>query len=65
LPEFASADYRLDATTGVTVGVEYGRSVGLSSKLRLRLEYIDWQHEDAEYDETTAILTQVSYRKLF
>lgn len=65
LPEYASADYRLDATTGVTVGAEYGKTLSSNSKLRIRLEYIDWQHEEAEYDETTAILTQVSYRKLF
>ena len=65
LPEFASADYRLDDTTGITVGIEYGQTIGASSKLRVRFEYIDWQHEDAEYSETTAMVLQASYRKLF
>lgn len=65
LPEYASADYRLDAATGITVGVQYGQSVGSGGKLRFRLEYIDWQYEDAEYSENTAIVLQASYRKIF
>ena len=64
LPEFASADYRLDEMTGLTIGLQYGR-VYKGGKLRLRLEYIDQQFEDAEYNEMTALVAQVSYRKLF
>jgi hypothetical protein len=65
LPEFASADYRLDSMTGVTIGIQYGRAIGSTGKLRVRLEYIDQQFEEAEYDENTAVVAQVSYRKLF
>ncbi len=64
LPEFASADYRLDEGTGLTLGLEYGTSLG-DGKLRFRTEYINWQYEDAEYDETRAWVMQVSYQKQF
>ena len=64
LPEYASADYRLAATTGLTLGAEYGIELA-GGTLRARGEYINWQHEDSEYDETAAIVLQVSYQKLF
>ncbi len=65
LPEFASADYRLDSLTSVTVGIQYGRILGNNGKLRVRFEYLNQQAKEAEYDENTAIVAQVSYRKLF
>lgn len=64
LPEYASADYRLDEGTGVTLGLEYGSILG-GGRFRARAEYINWQYEAAEYDETRAIVLQVSYQKLF
>ena len=64
LPDFASADYRLDTTTGVTLGIEYGRPLS-GGKLRARLERIDWQYDHAEYNETQATVFQISYQKLF
>ncbi len=65
LPEYASADYRLDAIIGTTIGLNFGMDMGSSSKLRLRAEYINWQYEDAEYSENSAIVLQASYRKVF
>ncbi len=64
LPEFASADYRLDAATAVTVGIEYGMKLS-SGTFRSRLEFVNWQYEEAEYDETKALVFQISYQKLF
>jgi len=64
LPEYASADNRLDETTGITIGLEYGMKLG-GGHLKARGEYINWQHAKAEYDETTAMVMQVSYQKLF
>lgn len=64
LPEYASADYRLDESVGLTLGLEYGMRMA-GGKFRTRLEYIDWQYAEAEYDETNAVVLQVSYQKLF
>lgn len=64
LPEFASADYRLDEMTGITLGIQYGQALK-GGKLRIRLEYIDQQFAEAEYDKLNAVVAQISYRKLF
>ncbi len=64
LPEFASADYRLDEGVGLTLGLEYGTRIS-EGRFRVRAEYINWQYEEAEYNETKAIVLQVSYQKLF
>lgn len=64
IPEYASADYRLDEGIGLTLGLEYGQRLG-GGQLRFRTEFINWQYEEAEYDETRAIVLQLSYQKLF
>lgn len=64
LPEFASADNRLDEGVALTVGIEYGMKLSGGS-FRARFEYINWQYEEAEYDETKALVLQISYQKLF
>ncbi|MCW9013249.1 MAG: DUF3570 domain-containing protein [Gammaproteobacteria bacterium] len=64
LPEFASADYRLDQSTGYTIGAEYGQP-WKGGNLRIRLEQMEQNFEDAEYDENSALIFQVSYQKLF
>ncbi len=64
LPEYASADYRLDDSVGVTAGIEYGTKLS-GGDFRARIEYINWQYEEAEYDETKALVLQFSYQKLF
>lgn len=64
LPDFASADNRLAETTSMTIGLEYGIKLA-GGNLRARGEYINWQHKDAEYDETTALVMQISFQKLF
>lgn len=64
LPEYASADYRLDESVGMTTGIEYGTKLS-GGNFRARIEYINWQYEEAEYDETKALVLQFSYQKLF
>ncbi len=64
LPRYASADYRLDDGTGLTLGLEYGAQLS-GGRFRVRFDYINWQYEEAEYDETKAFVLQVSYQKLF
>ena len=64
LPEFVSADYRLDAMESITTGIQYGQIVE-GGKLRIRMEYINQQFENAEYDENSATVFQMSYEKQF
>jgi len=64
LPQYASADYRLDEAVGITFGLEYGMKLA-GGNFRVRNEFINWQYADAEYDETKAVVLQVSYQKLF
>jgi hypothetical protein len=72
LTEDASADYRLAAFTGTTVGAKYGRPVGKSGELGFRLEF--YQTRGAEFDvpaslaainsypDLSSVFGQVSYR---
>ena len=64
LPQYASADYRLDESVALTTGIEYGIRLS-GGHFRTRLEYINWQYDAAEYDETKALVFQISYQKLF
>jgi hypothetical protein len=65
LPEFVSADNRLDDMQGATLGVKFGKPVGENGEVRARLEMIGWQAENAVIDETTAVLLQLSFQKGF
>jgi hypothetical protein len=64
LPEFISADYRLDQMSDVTVGLTYGNS-SPDSDLRIRLEYLYQSFENSEFDTNKAIIVQLSYSKRF
>ena len=65
LPQFVSADSRLDEFVGVTLGLKYGMPVGNKGKFRIRAEYIDQSFEESQFDELTATLFQISYEKAF
>ena len=65
LPEFVSADSRLDDMKGATVGVKFGKPVGENGEVRARLEMVGWQAENAVIDETTAVVLQLSFQKGF
>ncbi|MBN1379395.1 MAG: DUF3570 domain-containing protein [Gammaproteobacteria bacterium] len=62
LPEYASADNRLDEVVGATVAVKFGKQIGDNGEVRFRIAGIAWRAEEAVYDETDAILFQVSMR---
>jgi len=64
LPQYASADYRLDEMTSVTLGLKYGHPAW-GGTLRFRLEYLYQSFAKAEYDTNKALIFQASYRKEF
>ena len=65
LPEYVSADYRLDDMTDVTLGFTYGFSTSTNGKLRARLAYLHQSFDHSEFDTNKAIIAQVSYSKKF
>ncbi len=64
-PEYASADYRLDAFDATTIGINIGKTFPGHGKLRVRIEQIKWEYANSLFDENTAFVFQVSYKKLF
>ncbi|GIX21393.1 MAG: hypothetical protein KatS3mg121_0176 [Gammaproteobacteria bacterium] len=65
LPDYASADNRLDDVQGGAVGIKFGKPVGENGEVRFRLMGIGWQAENAVIDQTRAVLLQMSFRKGF
>ncbi|HEX5056401.1 MAG TPA: DUF3570 domain-containing protein [Gammaproteobacteria bacterium] len=65
LPQYASADYRLDALTDYTLGVKFGKPVGDDSEIRARIEFFSQEAEDAVINENQAVFVQISYKKGF
>jgi hypothetical protein len=65
LPEYLSADYRLDDMNSVTAGVTWGAQVGSGGKLRARLNYIQQTFENSEFDTNKAWVVQFSYYNRF
>jgi hypothetical protein len=65
LPQFLSADYRLDDMSDATVGLTYGVRFGSDADLRTRLEYLYQTFENSEFDTNKAIIFNISYGKRF
>ena len=65
LPEFMSADYRLDEMSDATVGVTFGNHLSSNSDLRMRIEYLYQSFENSEFDTNKALIVQISYGKRF
>lgn len=65
LPEYVSADYRLDDMSSYTIGATYGFSTSSDGKLRARLAFIHQTFDASEFDTNDAIVAQLSYRKRF
>lgn len=65
LPEFLSADYRLDEMNDVTAGLTFGNRLSNNGDLRIRVEYLYQRFENAEFDTNKAVIFQVSYGKRF
>ena len=64
LPEHASADYRLDEISSLTLGAKYGLPAW-GGTLRFRLEYLYQSFAEAEYDTNEAVIFQASFKKEF
>lgn len=60
LPEFVSADYRLDDFFSYTVGGKYGRLVNERTELSARLEYMHQEFRDSVFSQNTAIWLQLT-----
>ncbi len=65
LPEFASADSRLDDMTTTTLGIKFGKPVGDNGEIRARLEFISQEADQAVINENDAILLQISFKRGF
>lgn len=65
LPDFVSADYRLDDMWDITLGTSYGFSTDTNGKFRARLAYFYQSFDNATFDTNKAIIAQVSYKKRF
>ena len=65
LPEFLSADYRLDDMTSGTIALTYGLRFGRDADLRTRIGYIHQEFENSEFSENKAYIFNISYGKRF
>ena len=65
LPQYLSADYRLDDMSSATAGFTYGIPFKNDADLRTRLEYMYQSFEHSEFDTNKALIFQISYGKRF
>lgn len=65
LPQFLSADYRLDEMSDATVGITFGNHLSNNSDLRMRIEYLYQSFKNSEFDTNKALILQISYGKRF
>lgn len=65
LPEFVSADYRLDGIQSYTLGIKYGRPLFSGGKLRARAAYMSQSFDDGQFSELDAIVLQFSFKNTF
>ncbi len=65
LPQYFSADSRLDDMNSITGGMTLSQYIGDAGHLRTRLEYIHQSFKHAEYDVNSAWVFQMSYQKKF
>jgi len=65
LPQYLSADYRLDDMSDATIGFTYGVRFGADADLRTRLEYLHQSFENSEFDTNKALIFNISYGKRF
>lgn len=65
LPEFLSADYRLDDMMSGTLALTYGVRFGRDADLRTRVGYIHQEFDNSEFSENKAVIFNISYGKRF
>jgi len=65
LPDYVSADYRLDGIESFTLGLKYGKPMFSGGKLRARAALVSQSFNDGQFPELDAIVLQFSYRNVF
>jgi Protein of unknown function (DUF3570) len=65
IPQYTSADYRLDDMFDITIGMRYGKYTGSNGHFRARMEYLYQKFKHADFDTNKAIVLQLSYAKEF
>jgi hypothetical protein len=65
LPQYLSADYRLDDMSSATAGFTYGIPFKSDADLRTRIEYMYQEFENSEFSTNKALIFQISYGKRF
>ena len=65
LPDYLSADYRLDRSNAITLGATYGVRGARNTHLRLRLQLVHWAYDKSEYNTMNVFVLQASYGKKF
>ena len=65
LPDYVSADYRLDDMWDITVGITYGVTTDANGVFRARIEYLYQSFDNSEFDTNKAVIAQISYKKRF
>lgn len=65
LPEFVSADYRLDQINGYSLGITYGKRGSDNSHLRFRMMFTHWRYSSSEFDTLNAVILTANYGKKF
>ncbi len=65
LPEYLSADSRLDAMTSVTPEIQFGTELSADDHLRARIGYMYQSFDASEFSTNKAIIFQIAYNKRF
>ena len=65
LPQYISADYRLDEINSVTPEIIFGTEIGSNDHFRIRLAYMHQEFKHSEFDTNKAIIFQIAYNKQF
>ena len=65
LPEFLSADYRLDGMYSLTLGATYGKRFKGNTHLRLRASFVHQRYDESEFSRLNSYVLQASYAKNF
>ena len=65
MPDYVSADYRLDSMWDITLGMTYGFTTKTKGDFRARIEYLYQSFDNSEFDTNKAVIAQISYKKRF
>jgi len=61
LPRYASADYRLGKLATYSVGIKYGKELGVNAAFAMRAEYIIQSYKDMQLPDMKALVYQGTF----